>query len=395
MINILGINISRFKRPKVREILAQWLEENNHRFIVTPNPEIILSAQKDEELFYILNHADLAPADGFGLKIAAWWKGEVLHRYTGADLTKYLLKIAAEKNLKAAIIFWKQGLSSGDEISAAIKENFPGLIHMEMGIERKTEFSKGELAILNEFSPDIMFVALGSPWQEKIIFHDYLKIKAVKIAIGVGGSFDFLTGKIKRSPLVLRRIGLEWLWRLIKQPKRIGRIWNAAAVFTYLDIIDTFVHPHLYRSNVAAIVYKQDEKGKIYILLAERSDELHHWQLPQGGTDYESLGKSAKREIKEEMGIDVEVKKTYHCLYKYRTKTSRLLKRGYKGQCQGLAIAKMKDESQAIRINSWDHQGWQWCPLEKTIDTIHPIRREGARIFIAKFNDYLKKYERK
>jgi N-acetylglucosaminyldiphosphoundecaprenol N-acetyl-beta-D-mannosaminyltransferase len=394
MINILGINISRFKRPKVREILAQWLEENNHRFVVTPNPEIILSAQKDEELFYILNRADLAPADGFGLKIAAWWKGEVLHRYTGADLTRYLLNVALEKKLKVAIIFWKRGLSNGDEIAAAVKENFPGLTHIEIGVERRTEFSDGELAILEEYSPDIMFVALGSPWQEKLIFHDYHKIQSIKIAIGVGGSFDFLTGKLRRSPYLLRRIGLEWLWRLIKQPKRIKRIFDATVVFTCKNLFDAFICPHLYRSNVAVIVYKRDEKGKISILLAERSDEFHHWQLPQGGTDHESLGKSAKREIKEEIGIDVDIKKTYRHLYKYRSKAHHH-NRGYKGQRQGLAIAKMKDENQPIHINYWDHQDWGWFQLEEVLEKIHPVRRGGAKIFLAKFNDYLKKYEHK
>jgi N-acetylglucosaminyldiphosphoundecaprenol N-acetyl-beta-D-mannosaminyltransferase len=80
-------------------------------------------------------------------------------------------------------------------------------------------------------SPDILFVALGAPKQERWIFENLNKLESVKLAMGVGGAFDFLSGKTKRAPLWMRKIGLEWFWRLIIEPRRVKRIIDAVIVF--------------------------------------------------------------------------------------------------------------------------------------------------------------------
>ena len=85
--------------------------------------------------------------------------------------------------------------------------------------------------MINRGKPDILFVAYGSPAQELWIHRNLFKLDSVKVAIGVGGAFDFAAGMVKRAPKWVQKIGLEWLWRLIREPKRIKRIWNATYVF--------------------------------------------------------------------------------------------------------------------------------------------------------------------
>jgi len=101
MVNILGINLSELRAEEVLEKIENLFSDGRQHYVVTPNPEIILAAQKDEELFYILNKADLAIADGFGLKLVGFFSGLNIPRVTGADLTLKLLKLAAQKGFGA------------------------------------------------------------------------------------------------------------------------------------------------------------------------------------------------------------------------------------------------------------------------------------------------------
>src|SRR3989338_5352072 len=87
---------------------------------------------------------------------------------------------------------------------------------------------------INAVKPEILFVALGHGRQEKWIYENFEKLPSVKLAMGVGGAFDFFAGRIRRAPKLLRSVGLEWLWRLILEPRRYGRILNAVLVFPYL-----------------------------------------------------------------------------------------------------------------------------------------------------------------
>jgi N-acetylglucosaminyldiphosphoundecaprenol N-acetyl-beta-D-mannosaminyltransferase len=98
---------------------------------------------------------------------------------------------------------------------------------------RQKKLSKEIIDIINNFSPAILFVALGFPEQEKLIYQHLSDLKTVKFAIGVGGTFDFITNKIARAPKFLRYLGLEWLWRLLLQPKRLKRIYRATLVFMF------------------------------------------------------------------------------------------------------------------------------------------------------------------
>jgi len=233
-VDILGVLVNKINKKEILDEIENWLETNSQHYIVTPNPEIILAAQEDEELKNILNKADIAICDGIGLKIVSYFLLNPLKRVQGSDLTDEILKSAGEKNYKIYFLNWVGGLSETEEIKKFVQEKF-GQIEIEgQGIERGGKDI--DLAKINNFKPDILFVALGAPFQEKIISRYLSKITSVRLAMSIGGTFDFITGKIKRAPKIFRNLGLEWIWRLLKQPWRIKRIFNASIKFPYLVI---------------------------------------------------------------------------------------------------------------------------------------------------------------
>ncbi len=403
-INILGINISTLNKKQVLKKIEYFLADNGQHQIVTPNPEFLLQAGKDEEFFYILNKADLAVPDGIGLKFAAWAMCKNIHRVTGADLVTDILKVAQDRKLKVAILNWCDGLSKKEDIDNAVKKLYPKLNFIIEDIDRDIRnclpakpWQAGKLEIRNlaDCQPDILFVALGAPWQEKFIYHNLPKLPSVRIAIGVGGAFDFLTGKIKRALKILRILGLEWLWRLIKQPRRWKRIYNAVIVFPWKFFKWRSILPFFYRPNVACLLYKK-ENNRYKILLAERRNEPGHWQLPQGGTDGEDLMTAGARELSEE--IDCDKFRSIACFsnlwkYKFDKKVGKYKTKrhtGYKGQKQGLFIAEFLGEDNDIRINFWDHSDCKWVDSENLINTIHLKRKKATEIFLEKFHEIIK-----
>lgn len=233
-INILGIDIDVIDKKQTLLKIEEFLAGGKQNFTVTVNPEIILHAAEDKEFFNILNKADLSLADGVGLKMAGWLMMKNLPRLTGADLAKDILKLAQDKDKRVAVVNWRGGLSGGKEIFAALKNKFSGLNIKVFDFERE---EAGNLSELNNFSPEILFCNFGAPYQEKFIYNNLAKMPSVKVGLGVGGAFDFLTGKIKRAPKFMRFLGLEWLWRLFKQPWRLKRIFNAVVVFPFKFLI--------------------------------------------------------------------------------------------------------------------------------------------------------------
>ncbi len=394
MANILGINLNELARAEVLKKIRGFLNSSEGHFIVTPNPEIILASHHDEEFFHILNQADLAIADGFGLKIAGLILGKKVPRLTGADLTLDLLRQANEQGTKILILNWQDGLSTKEEINAALQKEYPNLNFLVLNISRDIILKDELKQTINNFAPAILFNTLGFPYQEKLIFHNLKNLPTVRVALGIGGSFDFITGKIRRAPKLMRYLGLEWLWRLFKQPKRLRRIYNATFVFTKKLILTRFIVPHLYRPNVACFLYKKENR-KIKVLIVERVDEPGHWQLPQGGRDGEDVATAGARELREETSTTaIIIKGVFKDLYRYsfpktgdqeRYRGSRRYQLDYKGQSQSLFIAEFTGSDSDIKINYWDHRAWQWIDLDQLLAVLHPLRQPGAKIYLTKF----------
>ncbi len=227
--NLLGVRINNLSKKEILEKVKRFLNETKFCQIATINPEFILLAQKDEELRKILNNCDLNIADGFGIKLAFWKSGKNLKsRIAGVDLMLEILKIASQNKYRVFLATEKNGLSSWQETRAAILKIYPNLNISGANLDKNEKNIK---YIIHNTKYMILFCNFGAPHQEKFI--NSLKNGNIKLAMGVGGSFDFITGKIKRAPLHVRNIGMEWLWRLILQPKRFKRIFNSVIVFLW------------------------------------------------------------------------------------------------------------------------------------------------------------------
>lgn len=396
-INILGIELSTGDKDFFRDNIKNALKNKRQLFITTPNPEIILSSQIDEKYHYILNSADLSIADGVGLVWASLFMGDRVNRWPGSDISLELLAGAEKDNYRVAIINLLGGLSSKANIQKSLKTKYKNLDFKIF--ETNKDFDDFNINDLLDYKANILFVTLGAKAQEKFIYKYKSQLLDTQIFIGVGGSFDYITGKVKNTPKMLKKYGLEWFWRLIhifsfsKPLKRLKRIFRAIVVFPAKFLKWRFYNPLVYRKNVACMLYKY-ENNKYYVLVLERQDEKDHWQLPQGGRDGESLKIAGRHELEEELGTNkFTIKATYPNLYRYsypKKIFSKYKHRNYKGQSQGLLIAEYTGDSSEIQIEKYEHSLWRWIEIDNFIDTVHQARKESSEIFIKKFKELIK-----
>lgn len=229
MPSILGVKIDNLTINQALEKIESFLTDGEQHYIVTLNPEFLVSAQKDKKFREILEQADLAVADGVGLVLAAWFLGQPLKgRITGVDLMEKICQRAAERGWPVFLFGGREG--AAEEAAERLRGKYQGLRTKEIN---NSQIMNNELGIKNNA---ILFVALGAPKQEKWIRENLKKMSLVKVAMGCGGAFDFIGGRVRRAPKIIRGVGLEWLWRLILQPWRIGRIYRAIVVFTWLVV---------------------------------------------------------------------------------------------------------------------------------------------------------------
>lgn len=243
LIDILGVSIDVLRRDQAQQEVRSLLEEPKPHFITTPNPEILVAASKDESFRTVLNSADLAIADGFGLVLAALYKRLPLPtRISGVDFMDDIAAIAAEKGRTMFLLGASDGVAR--KAAEALIARHPNLrvVGAESGgrVERDASgewrISPNVYELLRRTHPDILLVAFGHGPQESWLRQELPRLPFVRIAMGVGGAFDFLAGTQVRAPRILRLVGLEWLWRLANEPKRWRRILNAIAVFPWLVI---------------------------------------------------------------------------------------------------------------------------------------------------------------
>ncbi|MDO8669589.1 MAG: WecB/TagA/CpsF family glycosyltransferase [Candidatus Buchananbacteria bacterium] len=231
---ILGVNIDNIGLKESIGRISDFLKSDGQHYIVTVNAEFIVAAQKNEAFKKVLNQASLALCDGFGPILAS---GGKLQRVIGVDLSAELLKGQVEE----AKIF----LLGGEEGSAKrVASKYPqtvvgaergGIINQEKWLLDNNEIILNKI---NASGANILLVGFGQVKQEMWIKRNLEKMPAVKVAMGVGGTFDYLSGQVRRAPKFLRSLGLEWLFRLLIQPQRIGRIFNATVKFLWLVMFD-------------------------------------------------------------------------------------------------------------------------------------------------------------
>lgn len=251
---ILGVHLDNLSMQEVVEKIKHMLATHDKHFVVTPNPEFLVLAAKDKPFKDILNYADIAVADGIGLIYAAKLFKKQLQRVTGVDLMWYVCQLAEQE--RKSVYFLGARDTVAQQAATVTRQEFPQLSiagAQSGGIVDHTGMCDDDLQMIehiNQVKPDILFVAFGHGKQEKWIFKHLDKLRGVKVAIGVGGSFDFIAETIPRAPELMQRLGLEWLYRLIQEPKRWRRIYDAVIVFPYLVIKEKLLKKR-HRNDVA------------------------------------------------------------------------------------------------------------------------------------------------
>lgn len=221
--NILGVPIDIVNYEGAFDIFKDLLHKENCSMIVTPNSEIVMNASKDENLKNIIKESDLCIPDGIGLIYASKIHNLGLtERVTGVDFMYKILKYCNDEKKSIYILGGKPKVA--EMACKNIKNKFSSIDIKGFGDGYfKSEDEINIIENINRLKPDILFVALGAPRQEMWI-HKYKTKLNVKVAMGVGGSVDIWAGTVKRAPQIYQRLGIEWFYRLIKEPWRYKRM---------------------------------------------------------------------------------------------------------------------------------------------------------------------------
>lgn len=220
---IMGVNVCVTSYKSITKAILADIEKRDKGFIVAINPEKVMKAQEDPKLLSLLNQAKYQIADGVGVVIASKLKkGEIKERITGIDMMLQLCQLGNDHGKKVFLYGGKPGVA--DQAKQKLLEQFPKL----QVVGTINGYEKDQQSIIegiNRSQPDILFVALGSPAQENWITKHMDELYPV-IYQGVGGSYDVISGSIKRAPVMFQKLGVEWLYRLVLEPSRLRRQVN-------------------------------------------------------------------------------------------------------------------------------------------------------------------------
>ncbi len=227
---VLSIPFDDVSLEEAADSAVAMIKERRSAIAVTPNAEILLAARRDIQLRQILQRADLAVADGVGVILASRVLGQPLvHRIPGIDLASAVMEKLAGKGESVYLLGAKKGV--GEQAADYLQKQYPGLriagvcdgyfnINEEETLQRE----------INAACPALLLVCLGSPRQEKWLDEHAGRLH-FGLGIGLGGALDVFSGQKRRAPAIMRRVGLEWLYRLICEPRRIGRLARLPLLF--------------------------------------------------------------------------------------------------------------------------------------------------------------------
>lgn len=218
---VLGVYFDDLTREEAVQAGTALLEEDRFHYVVTPNPEFILAAEKDPAFRDVLNGADLVLADGVGVVYSAKIQGTPLKgRVPGIEFAADMLAVLNERGGRLYLLGAKPGVA--EEAGRRIVERYSNITLC--GVQ--DGYFKDEEAVLLKVAaarPDLLFVCLGAPKQEKWMAR-WGRHTGARMAIGLGGALDVFAGKVERAPESWQKLGLEWAYRLKKEPQRAGRM---------------------------------------------------------------------------------------------------------------------------------------------------------------------------
>ena len=220
-IDVMGVGFDNLTKNEFIDRARQMLATREKGYVVTPNAEIVYEAVQDASFRDLLNGAALVLPDGAGVVLGAKILGTPLkEKVAGIEFGEEICRLLAENGGKLYLLGSKPGIA--DQAGQKLKEKYPGLTICGTA----DGYFKDEAAVvakINEAAPDVVFVCLGAPKQEKFIRNHFDEMNAT-LYLGLGGSLDGYAGVAQRAPRWMINLSLEWLYRLLKEPKRLGRM---------------------------------------------------------------------------------------------------------------------------------------------------------------------------
>ena len=222
-INVLGVNFDNVNMQEAIEQCENFIKSDSSHLIVTPNPEMVMLAKENEEFKNVLNGASLVIPDGIGIiKASNILNTPLKERVAGYDLICNLLERYQDGS--HSFYFWGSKPGVAEMAKDKLIEKYPNIRILGADDGYFDDSKKQEIIKkIRELKPDILLVGIGMIKQENLI-QELLSDNIFKIGIGCGGSLDVLSGQVKRAPKLFIKLHMEWAWRLIKQPSRIGRM---------------------------------------------------------------------------------------------------------------------------------------------------------------------------
>lgn len=427
-ISVAGLHIDALSKSVLLEAILNRIKIKQKTFVVTPYSEFLFASLKSKQLRELFNKADFSIPDGIGIFwahlflsqplksksifwniVIAWmqwvWTGasillrpsllykDIPEKIVGADFVWDLVKMAADNNFSVYVL---GGHGDTDKIVAKkFKAKFPNL--KIAGTSNKKSDDPSIFSDVVKSGADMLLVGLGPIVQEKWIVQN-LKDLPASFAIGLGGTFDYIAGVKTKPPQFIRDIGLEWLYRLVTQPSRLSRIFDAFWGMS-LALVRLKVHSaKLMRISALAVVLNNENK----ILLCRRVPRAYgdgsdpnvilqdYWQFPQGGVERgETIIEGVRRELKEETGItslDFIAEAKYRNFYLWNNATRKLLfprYRPYKGQEQVTLFLRFTGTDSEIQMDNIEFTEYGWFKPEDVLRTLAKERQEHAGIVLA------------
>jgi len=220
-INVLGVGFDNLTMDEAIGAGLRMIEEGGAHYVVTPNPEIVEICRESADAKVAINGADLVLADGIGIIYGAKiLKTPLKGRVPGIEYAQTLMKHMAKKGLKLFLLGAKPGVA--EQAADKLCERYEGLqiVGTHDGYFKEDE---GVISAIRESGADVVFVCLGAPKQEFWMAKNG-EATGAKLLLGLGGCLDVFSGNVKRAPAIFCKLGLEWFYRLITNPSRIGRM---------------------------------------------------------------------------------------------------------------------------------------------------------------------------